>query len=121
MTSPAGGEDSQSHAADKAPLPCDVTAGMRRYLGNLAGTQNLPRMPLVSEQHHVTVRNSSAHLINRLHHDLSGRAELCHIDVMTHSPDALWDTCSPTTSLRPQSPPAGPSCRASPAELLLSL
>lgn len=44
------------------------------YLGNLTGTQNLPRMPLVSEQHHMTVRSCSTQLIHRLNHNLTGNS-----------------------------------------------
>lgn len=49
------------------------TAG--RYLRNLTGTEDLPRMHLVSEQHHVTARSSRAQLIHRLHHHLMARGQ----------------------------------------------
>ena len=40
------------------------------HLGNLAGTQDLPRALLVGQQHDQTVGTPGAHLVHRLHQHL---------------------------------------------------
>lgn len=63
-----GGEHGQSDA-EEAASQSDQSS---RYLGDLAGAQNLPRMHLVSEQHHMAAGGGSAQLVHRLHHHLRG-------------------------------------------------
>lgn len=53
---------------------CDVISRRGRYLGNLTGTQNLPRRFLGGQQHHMTARSSSAQLIDRLHQHLGNHS-----------------------------------------------
>lgn len=73
------------------------SAGMELYLRNLAGTQNLPRMLLVSEQHHVTVRSSGAQAIHRFHQNLGEITGDDTGDII--SPGALWEVYSQRGSL----------------------
>lgn len=73
------------------------SAGVELYLRNLAGTQNLPRMLLVGEQHHVTLRNSSAQAIHRFHQNLGEIAGEDSGDII--SPGALWEVYSQRGSL----------------------
>lgn len=107
-------EHSQSEAAGDGPAPPhDVSS----YLGNLTGTENLPRMPLVSEQHHVTEGGGGTQLVDGLHQNLEQyQNRSSHISAPI--PDRNQTKAqfySLMASLSPRRPPAAPFVRAAAA------